>query len=315
MEYKLSGLGGEILFIIAIATILFSFIPFHSTADEVSIDYIEITFTSPPFDEVPDCDISINFTFWATASAFNYTYGFIKFVNANWSILNNGSNADIAVFGTGDIDLVVFWSGWRDGNATLKVSYGEFNDTVTFNIVSYNIEGEEPIVWSTLLEKGRFNFVYMPWGSGLNFSEIGDGLNASEVYDSILGCELILCWDACWQEFNIYVSGAPDFNIEYKMCFIYTTHESIFSVWSPAIQPLSTQLYAGWNSIPWVKNETIKTSEIWESMGEAGLVILTWNITKQGFNIYVPGCPYDFVIEKGDGFFVAVEEGFIWHYP
>ncbi|HEC76379.1 MAG TPA: hypothetical protein ENI33_03855 [Thermoplasmatales archaeon] len=42
-------------------------------------------------------------------------------------------------------------------------------------------------------------------------------------------------------------------------------------------------------------------------------IVLGWNASVQDFELYAPGVPNDFVVTRGDGFLVAVDEESIWH--
>lgn len=37
-----------------------------------------------------------------------------------------------------------------------------------------------------------------------------------------------------------------------------------------------------------------------------------WNVSKQDFDLYIPNAP-DFAINRGEGFFIAVNEESVWH--
>ena len=76
-----------------------------------------------------------------------------------------------------------------------------------------------------------------------------------------------------------------------------------------AYVPLKTftfELKEGWNlfTIPCVND--YKASTLLENISGCS-IFLGWNTSSQRFDVYVPGCPYDFAIEDGKGYFVAVE--------
>ncbi|HEC75690.1 MAG TPA: PKD domain-containing protein, partial [Thermoplasmatales archaeon] len=256
----------------------------------VSIDYILITYKNR--NELKDCNISTNFSFKAYASAFNSTYGFIGFINANWSILNYGTNATInATQGKS----ILFNSGWNDRTAILYAEYNEFNDTVVFTI---NLS-----LFSFILYKG-WNLITLP---------CKNSYNASSLFNDIEGCSIILSWNASLQDFMLYAPGSPyDFAIEDGHgYFVGMNHDSIFSLVDSPIQSVNVTLYIGWNMLGWFKENETTASSLYNAIENCS-IILSWNASLQNFELYVPGTP-DFVIKQGDGFLVAVGEQSIWH--
>ncbi|HEC76585.1 MAG TPA: hypothetical protein ENI33_04930, partial [Thermoplasmatales archaeon] len=256
-----------------------------------TVDYIFITFESK--NEIFDCNISTNFSFIAYASAFNNTYGFIDFIDANWSIVNYASNASInASHGKS----ILFNSGWNDGTAILTAEYNGHNDSVVFNINSS--------LFSFMLYKG-WNLITLP---------CENSYNASSLFNDIEGCSIILGWNANVQDFIIYVPGSPyDFAIENgKGYFIGMSHDSIFSLVDIPVQNVSVHLYIGWNILGWFNSWQTNASSLYNAIQGCTLV-LKWNASMQDFDLYAPGVPNDFVIARGEGFLVAVDEESEWH--
>ena len=64
-------------------------------------------------------------------------------------------------------------------------------------------------------------------------------------------------------------------------------------------------LYEGWNLITLPIKSNYTASSLTASLGCS--VILKWNASIQNFEIYVPGCPYDFALEVGRGYLVATK--------
>lgn len=77
-----------------------------------------------------------------------------------------------------------------------------------------------------------------------------------------------------------------------------------FSVSGIPIENVSIPLYRGWNSLGWFKESAINASLLFESINDS-MVLLKWDAVEQDFLLYVPHAP-DFVIYRGDGFFIAV---------
>ncbi|HEC77446.1 MAG TPA: hypothetical protein ENI33_09375 [Thermoplasmatales archaeon] len=256
-----------------------------------SIDYISIVHKTE--NEIFDCNISTNFSFIAYASAFNNTYGFIDFIDANWSIVNYASNASInATHGKS----ILFNSGWNDGTAILTAEYNGHNDSVVFNINSS--------LFSFMLYKG-WNLITLP---------CENSYNASSLFNDIEGCSIILGWNANVQNFIIYVPGSPyDFAIENgKGYFIGMSHDSIFSLADVPVENVSIPLHIGWNILGWFNSWQTNASSLYNAIQGCTLV-LKWNASMQDFDLYAPGVPNDFVVTRGDGFLVAVSEQSTWH--
>ena len=179
------------------------------TVIKPSPDYIVITFSTK--NEIHDCNVSTNFSFIAYSSAFNYTYGFIGFINANWSILNYGSNASInASYGK----CVKFNSGINDGLAILQAEYNGCNDTIVFTINSS--------IFSFSFHKG--------WNLVTILVEIN--LTAKSLLENITGCNIVYAWDSLNQTYKVYTSASPDeYNFVIKQgegVFVGVSEESIW---------------------------------------------------------------------------------------
>ena len=64
-------------------------------------------------------------------------------------------------------------------------------------------------------------------------------------------------------------------------------------------------LLEGWNFITLPLKNEYKASSLFSSIPNC-LAILSWNASQQNFMIYVPHSPYNFSIEDGKGYFIAV---------
>ncbi|HEC77199.1 MAG TPA: PKD domain-containing protein, partial [Thermoplasmatales archaeon] len=257
----------------------------------VSIDYILVTYENR--NEIQDYNISINFSFIAYTSAFNNTFGFIKFVNANWSILNNASNAGI---NSTNGKSILFNSGNNDGTAILTAEYNGHNNSVVFTINSS--------LFSFFLYRG-WNLITLP---------CENNYNASSLYSTVGGCSIILSWNGSLQDFILYVPGSPyDFEIENgHSYFIGMRNDSIFSLVDASISFVSVPLCIGWNCLGWFKENETTASSLYNAIDNC-TVVLKWDASIQDFDLYAPGIPDDFVISRGDGFLVAVSKQSIWH--
>ncbi len=260
----------------------------------LSIDYIAITFSTK--NEILDYNISTNFSFIAYSSAFNYTYGFIEFVEASWSIINYDSNATInASYGKS----IKFNSGINDGIAILKAEYNGFNDTVVFQINSS--------IFSFFFYKG-WNLITIPYENNFTAKSLGNAISQ---------CNIIAKWNSSIQQYQSYLVGIspPEFDFEIedgKGYFIYLKNNTIFSIKRNPIENVSIPLHIGWNLIGWFKNATMASLLEIENCS----IIAKWNASMQQFQSYLVGISppeYDFVIRKGMGIFIYTTKESIWY--
>jgi len=123
-----------------------------------------------------------------------------------------------------------------------------------------------------------------------------------------------LGWNATKQDFDVYVPGSPyDFTIkDGQGYFVGMKNDSIFSLNDVPIQQVNVSLFKGWNCLGWFRKKETNVSLLYNKIPNTTIILL-WNITKNDFYVYVPSSPYNFIIVRGDGFFVAVDGQSIWH--
>ncbi len=247
-------------------------------------DYILITHRTK--NEINDYNISTNFSFIAYSAAFNYTYGFIGFIEANWNC--SGANASInATQGKS----IKFNSGNENGIVILNIEYNGYNDSVIFKINSS--------LFSYMLYKG-WNLIAIP-----------NNWTAKTLGQNISYCVAISRWNGSIQKYESYLVGISpdefDFAIENgRGYFIYIKNDTIFSV-KDKITNFSIPLYVGWNLIGWFKNATM-ASLLAENITNCSIVS-KWNAIVQQFYSYLVGISpdeFDFEIRKGMGIFVYI---------
>ncbi|HEC76453.1 MAG TPA: hypothetical protein ENI33_04250 [Thermoplasmatales archaeon] len=177
-------------------------------------------------------------------------------------------------------------------------SSGNINKSSTYTFAIENIP------YALYLYKG-WNLITLP---------CENSYNASSLFNDINGCSIILGWNASIDDFNLYVPGSPyDFAIENGHgYFIGMSHDSIFSLADIPIENVSVPLYIGWNILGWFNSWQTNASSLYNAIDNCTLV-LSWNASMQDFDLYAPGVPDDFVVARGDGFMIAVDEESIWH--
>lgn len=290
----------NLMVIIVSVLMIFSFTPFHISAEENKFTYFAIAFRDAscfPFTGIiNDCNISTNFTFEVYACLFQDNC-FIKYVNASWCVINNGTNASInATYGKS----VRFNSGEFNGTVILKASCNGTYDTVKFTVNS-----------------SLFSYFMRRW-TAIAVPPWKEKCDLERLFKMIYCCRAIWAWDAFTQHFIFYTPGAPvpDFNASGKGVFVLTLYSSILSLPSdrpgepvPEFFPIS--LYVGWNLLPWFRKETSAES-IFTNITEC-IILLSWDAEKGDFNLYIPGCPDAFTLRKGDAFFAAVSQESTWY--
>ena len=154
-----------------------------------------------------------------------------------------------------------------------------------------------------LLRHG-WNYITLP---------VENDLNVSDIFNLIQFCQIILIWNESEQRFYIYVPGCPyDFDIEDgKGYFIAVSLDTIFEIKGIPIESVNIHLLVGWNSLGWFNENEINASILFSKIHKC-IILLGWNPIEQNFVLYIPGAP-DFVIERGDGFLVAVSEESYWN--
>lgn len=263
------------------------------TGEEVvyNVDYILITDENGT--EIQNQNISEGII-KCYASAFNYTHGFIGFIDVNWSIVNYNSNASInTTYGKS----VEFYAGEKAGFSILYASDGIHNDSVKFSVCG---------IFTFSLSQG-WNMIGLP---------VEGDYNASTLFSIIPYCNILLRWNTTLKNFDLYVPGAPFvFDIEVGLGYLVAvTSNSTFSVYGCPVESVSIPLGVGWNMLGWFNHykEYTYASSILSNITNC-TIVLKWNTTLHNFDLYVPGAPSDFKIHKGEGFLIAVNEASIWH--
>jgi len=194
------------------------------------------------------------------------------------------------------------WNTTQVGEGWHTICAGA-SDGERFSSISYE---------KVMVVNAPFNIsLYQGW----NFVTIAceNNYTASSLYNDIQGCNLILKWNNSKNDFDVYTHGSPNnFAIENGTgYFISVSNNTNLSVTGLPIQSVNITLLVGWNSLGWFKEEQTNASDIYNSIAGCNIV-LRWNNSRNDFDVYVPNAP-DFVIERGNGFFVSVSQQSQWH--
>ena len=191
------------------------------------------------------------------------------------------------------INTTGLYQGYHSCNIYIDSNGGMGTVVVAVNVIPYTNE------YYLELYEG-WNFITLPFEN--NYT-------ASSLYQDIPNCNVILKWDALSQDFIVYIPSSPyDFAIEDGIgYFIAVTNNSNLSIEGKRIYEVNITLYGGWNCLGWINEEPIKASSLYENISYCN-ILLTWNTSKQNFDLYVPSSPYDFTIKQGEGFMVAVTQ-------
>ncbi|HEC77085.1 MAG TPA: hypothetical protein ENI33_07510 [Thermoplasmatales archaeon] len=201
---------------------------------------------------------------------------------------------------------------WSDFDEPSEGAYDNNSDGIID--VPYNISGGN----------NKDNY---PLANPVEFIKLYEGYNlitlpfkhsywASNLYAEIPGCEEVKRFNTTKQDFDDYDIYTPTFGEDFPIeegigYFVKVSDDTFFAIGGKSINNISVELVEGWNALGWFK-DTTTASSIYENISHCTIVMM-WNKSEQDFDIYVPGCPYNYMIGKGDGFFVAVNEQSTWH--
>ena len=265
-----------------------------------TVDFIKLTYKDGTMIDM-SIDVSTNFTFTAYSGAFNYSEGFIEFIDANWDINNyQGSNAIIdTTYG----DSVEFNSGSTNGIATLTINDGEGHSCS----VNFNIDSD---LFTFNLYQG-WNLITIPSNIIFTAKSLGNQIN---------GCKIVSKFDAQNQIWTSYLLDiSPDyynFQIEKGVGYeIYMKHCTLFNINKDTIDSYSVDLYEGYNFIGWNKENEILASTLGSCITDC-FSLAMWDAENQLPHQYLVGISpssNDFEIKQGMGIMVYVETASTWY--
>ena len=146
---------------------------------------------------------------------------------------------------------------------------------------------------------------------------VGVNLTARDLVENISACNIVSRWDEINQSYKIYTQGMPEqYNFQLlpgNGYFAGLTSNENYSVVGMPITYVEVNLSIGWNLIGWFKDATNAKSLLQNIT--ACNIVCKWDAINQSYKIYTQGMPeqYNFIINKGEGVFVSVEQQSIWH--
>ena len=197
------------------------------------------------------------------------------------------------VVGDGSMEMV---AGGRNGKVTCfsggkNASVNHPPENPIINGSSYGIVGiEYEYSFISTDEDGDDIYYYIDWGDG-SYDYLGP-------FPSGIPCNA----SHSWQEAGNYSIKAMAEDIWHAK-----SDWSIFNVEISNIFSFNLSLHEGWNFITLPLKNDYNASMLYDSIPYCS-IILKWNASLQKFEIYVPGSPYDFTIDDGIGYFIAVTQ-------
>ncbi|HEC76838.1 MAG TPA: hypothetical protein ENI33_06240 [Thermoplasmatales archaeon] len=207
-------------------------------------------------------------------------------------------------------DDEIFLTGKTDseGNTTFLVNAQSIGN-LSITVVSHNhIPYEKNVTVTGIFE------INLSTGWNLITLPIENDYTASTLLNDIPSCSIILRWNASIADFDLYAPGSPnDFEIEDGHGYLIAVdNDTNFSMSAMPVTTVSVPLYIGWNMLGWFKEQTTNASSLLNSI-QGCSIVLKWNNSIDDFDLYAPGVPDDFVVARGDGFLVAVNQQSIWN--
>ena len=207
-------------------------------------------------------------------------------------------------FGDGDTSTVQDPTHTYDENGTYQVNLTVTNNTGISDSITKNINvGETSITLSFLV---GWNLITVP---------VETDWNASDLASNVSGCLSVSGWNASLQTYDTYIVGVPPSDFPLKEGYGYFVDVDVNSslqVSGPVISSVSVPLEIGWNLIGWYDENETTASSLAENITGC-LSVSCWNASLQTYETYITGVqPSDFVISRGMGLFVDVNQTSIW---
>ena len=259
-------------------------------------------------------------------SRWNDYYG-EKYHNA---FLGFAINQNITIPAHSAISLNTIWNGTSAGYGNLtmnntKVILAVYNSTPhpaysdppdnTYPFWAYYVD-ETVACYPTQYVEVPFNFSLLN-GWNLISIPVGVNLTARDLVENISACNIVSRWDEINQSYKIYTQGMPEqYNFQLlpgNGYFAGLTSNENYSVVGMPITYVEVNLSIGWNLIGWFKDATNAKSLLQNIT--ACNIVCKWDEINQSYKIYTQGMPeqYNFIINKGEGVFVSVEQQSTWH--
>jgi hypothetical protein len=213
-------------------------------------------------------------------------------------------------------------------NSSTMISVGTtdiyyYNSTYSLNgTYSFIIFAEDNHGNGNISEESYFHIgitvVEIPMEIGWNLITVPvvNNMMASDLAENISGCQMVSWFDANSQELKTHVVAAPVYDFPLTPgygYFILVNQNSTFTTSGTRLQDVPVQLYMGWNMIGWYNEQNTTASSLAGNI--TGCNMVSWfDATTQELKTHVVIAPvYDFVISKGMGLFILVDETSVWN--
>jgi hypothetical protein len=147
---------------------------------------------------------------------------------------------------------------------------------------------------------------------------VGKNWYASDLADNISGSLSVSKWDNVNQTYQTYIVNGPpvfDFPIENGSgYFVDVNQSSVFSISGNFIENVSVSLKVGWNLLGWYHQNSTTASNLANNIN-GSLSVSQWDNVNQTYKTFIVGGPlvFDFIITKGMGVFVDVDQESVWY--
>jgi len=258
----------------------------------------------------------------------------IKNVTAspNPQTVNNSVNISCDIIDFNGIDVVNITITGPNGFSSINTSMTQFNTTRFYYKTNYSIMGSyQYFIWvldtdgntntSSLFffdiinQSIKFNISLLP-GWNLITVPVYTSWNASDIANNITSCNSLSNWDAINQTYNTYIVGIPesDFSLENGSGYFVDVDDAcVLNTSGERISSVNISLEIGWNLIGWYHNYNTTASSLAENISGCNSVS-SWDATAQTYNTHIAGVPEsDFMISRGMGMFVDVDQQSYWH--
>ena len=182
---------------------------------------------------------------------------------------------------------------------------GNTNETILF---SFEIVNQTYINFNISLLSG-WNLITIP---------VNTSMWASDLAENVSGCTSVSKWNASLQTYDTYIVGGPptfDFPIRNGHgYFVDMSNSDTLVVQGMPIDNVSIPLEVGWNLLGWYHEDETTASSFAENI-TGSTSVSKWNASLQTYDTYIVGGPptFDFIVTRGMGLFVDVDETSTWY--
>ena len=188
------------------------------------------------------------------------------------------------------------------GNLTLVVTaYNRFPYITNISVIKASVPKISNISYSSADIGGYVNISCKIFSSvGLREAKI----NITFPNGGHINATMLKCGDVYYYNSTYNMQGIYSFFI-YALDTNGNSNSTIIYQFEIGVAYICLNLHSGWNFITIPVENNYTASSLYNSI-EGCNIILKWNNSKNDFDVYVHGSPYNFAIENGVGYFISV---------